>query len=583
MIARRVLGGNVNGLLAYLWGPGKRDEHEDPHLVASWDGTYLGDGAALPALEPKQLESGRYAIGDLGRLLRQPVDADQFAPAKWVYHVSLRTHPDDPALSDGQWADVAREVMSSVGLSTSEDLSGCRWVAMKHGPDHIHLVATLSRQDGARADLHNDFYRMRAACHRVEQRYALVSTAPADGTAQVASSPRETSEAIRGDALAPATARGSRGPDGRPVVDRRHQPASSTASASSMSGAGASAGVGRPATVRDILRQRVQSAGAGSGDLTEFRDALAHAGVDVHLRMSTRDPDQVSGVSFSLVGGKRDRAGQAIKFSGSKLAPDLSWGKLAARWVTPTPSFPGAAHAAAGAAGKPPTPPRWDVEDEAVWAEAEQIMHAAADKIRAEGAADPDGAGDAAWAAADAARSAADLLEGKAGGPVTDAAEAMARAGRESWRRVPQRSDTGAGLRAVARMMGHAARVASVSGAPLAVRSQVQTAALLAALTALSRAVADLRETQHRTHQADAARLCAERLARVAPTASGHDRAGATRPAPPEATPDPARPKPRRPWRTAAFDDPGKDTVGWTPGTPPAPGRGSPRSPGHGR
>jgi len=76
-----------------------------------------------------------------------------------------------------------------------------------------------------------------------------------------------------------------------------------------------------------------------------------------------------------------------------------------------------------------------------------------------------------------------------------------------------------------------------------------------AALTALSWAVADMRETQNRTHQAAAARLGAERLACVAPVTAGrHATAGAT--------PDTTHPTPRRQWRTAAFDDTGKDTGG---------------------
>jgi hypothetical protein len=31
-------GSRTHGLLVHLYGPGKRDEHTDPHLVGSWDG-----------------------------------------------------------------------------------------------------------------------------------------------------------------------------------------------------------------------------------------------------------------------------------------------------------------------------------------------------------------------------------------------------------------------------------------------------------------------------------------------------------------------------------------------------------------
>ncbi len=29
-------GTNVGGLLRYLFGPGRREEHTDPHIVAAW-------------------------------------------------------------------------------------------------------------------------------------------------------------------------------------------------------------------------------------------------------------------------------------------------------------------------------------------------------------------------------------------------------------------------------------------------------------------------------------------------------------------------------------------------------------------
>lgn len=526
----------------------------------------------------------RYAVGALGSLLRQPVDADQFAPVKWVYHVPVRSHPHDPALTDEQWADVAREMVSSLGLASADDPAGCRWVAMRHGPDHIHIVVTLSRQDGARADLHNDFYRMRAACHRVEERYGLRRTAPADATADVAATSRETSEALRVGAVA-AAAVAARTP-GR-VPGRTPS-------------AGSAGRRERPATVRDILRQRVQRAAAGSSDLGQFRSLLAEAGVDVHLRMSTRDGregDEVTGVSFSLAGGKTDRSGQPIKFSGSKLAPDLSWRQIAARWLLTTDATDqvdqgsGPATAPGGTTAMDEQQVAWVAwgsDEESIWAEAERIMHEAADRIRAEGMTDPDGAGDAAWAAADTARSAAYLLEGEGGGPLTDAADAMARAGRDSYRRIPHRSDTGAGLRAAGRMMAHAARITGTSTGTgtktsAAVRSQAQLTALVTALTALSRSVADLREAQHRAHQAQIARQVATHLRAVAPTV----------PIPPETSSRPrthsdGAPATGRRWRTSAFDD-AKRTRGSSDderqpprGATRSPDRGSDRSPGRG-
>ncbi|NED54253.1 mobilization protein, partial [Micromonospora aurantiaca] len=86
-------------------------------------------------------------------------------------HVSVRAAPEDPILSDRQWAEVAQEVMSRTGLAEGEDEDGVRWVAVRHADDHIHIVATLAREDGVRPEVWNDGYRIRDACREVERRF----------------------------------------------------------------------------------------------------------------------------------------------------------------------------------------------------------------------------------------------------------------------------------------------------------------------------------------------------------------------------------------------------------------------------
>ncbi len=48
VIGRVYRGGDVGGLLRYLYGPGRHTEHEAPHLVAAWD---LESAAELATLE----------------------------------------------------------------------------------------------------------------------------------------------------------------------------------------------------------------------------------------------------------------------------------------------------------------------------------------------------------------------------------------------------------------------------------------------------------------------------------------------------------------------------------------------------
>ena len=47
--------------------------------------------------------------------------------------------------------------MDRTGLAPADDDLGVRWVAVRHAADHIHLVATLVRQDGSRPRIWNDF------------------------------------------------------------------------------------------------------------------------------------------------------------------------------------------------------------------------------------------------------------------------------------------------------------------------------------------------------------------------------------------------------------------------------------------
>lgn len=134
-------GADTAGFLAYLFGPGDRDEHTDPHLVAAWD----------PALPCPARHPDRMTLSTPALLLDALVDAlRRPRPAEHVWHASIRNAPTDRTLTDTQWAAVAAEMVAVAGIAPHDDEHGCRWVAVRHAPDHIHLLATLARQDGRR-------------------------------------------------------------------------------------------------------------------------------------------------------------------------------------------------------------------------------------------------------------------------------------------------------------------------------------------------------------------------------------------------------------------------------------------------
>ncbi len=144
-------GNRVAGLIWYLFGPGRNEEHTDPHIVAGW---------RHPAeLEPPLRGGGRRDFRQLTGLLQQPHAA--LGPRGFdrpVWHCSVRAAPGDRMLSDDEWAQVACEIMHRTGLAPyGQDDDAVRWVAIRHASDHIHLVAMLARQDGTRPRLWNDF------------------------------------------------------------------------------------------------------------------------------------------------------------------------------------------------------------------------------------------------------------------------------------------------------------------------------------------------------------------------------------------------------------------------------------------
>src|SRR5579859_5622435 len=184
-------GERVEGLIYYLYGPGRHQEHTDPHIVAGW----RHPAELEPTLRPDGSRDFRRLLG----LLNQPHAAlGRRGYARPVWHCSVRAAPEDRMLSDDEWAQIAHDVMDQTGLSRyGEDEDGVRWIAVRHADDHIHIVAMLARQDRRKPSVHNDRYRVRDACLAAEQRYGLRSTAPADRTAPRSPSWGENEKAAR--------------------------------------------------------------------------------------------------------------------------------------------------------------------------------------------------------------------------------------------------------------------------------------------------------------------------------------------------------------------------------------------------
>jgi len=382
-------GTRVHGLIYYLFGPGRREEHTDPHLIAGW---------RHPAeLEPPLHPDGHRDFRRLTGLLQQPhIALGSRGFQRPVWHCAVRAAPEDRMLSDDEWAQIAADVMHRTGLSPrSEEDDAVRWVAVRHGADHIHIVAMLARQDGGKPSLSNERYRLREACRAAEYRYGLRRTAPADRTATRRPTCAEHEKT------------------------RRH---------------------GRQEPPRVTLRRAVCTAASGASSEEEFFTRLEEAGVLVRKRFSTRNPGEVTGYAVALP-GDTSRTGGPVWFGGGKLAADLTLPKLRHRW---TP-----AHTRTAERFTP-------AERNAIWEHAARTASDAARQIRQLAGTDPAAAADAAWAAADTLYVAASALGSRV---LRQAADAYDRAARVPHGRIPRSSRAGNSLRRAARLLSVVASV----------------------------------------------------------------------------------------------------------------------------
>lgn len=304
MIGRVVRGWRTYGLIAYLFGPGRHHEHEAPHTIASWDG--------CPHLhQPPHTASGRFDVTGLVAALTDPAAAagvPQRPPEDHnggqrtqgpVWHCSIRAAPEDRELSDTEWSEVVADLLHRTGIARRDDPGACRWVAVRHAPDHVHVAAVLVRQDTLRrVHPRRDYHRVRETCLAAERHFGLRPTSPADHTAPPAATRAEHEKAARNR---------------------------------------------RPETSRDRLRRTVRVAAARATGPEEFLEEL-EADRNLRVRVWRTADGGLSGYAVAVVGDyaqpeslSRD---DLVWFGGRALAADLSATRLTERWASAPPPAP---------------------------------------------------------------------------------------------------------------------------------------------------------------------------------------------------------------------------------------------------
>ncbi|MFD8590587.1 relaxase/mobilization nuclease domain-containing protein [Streptomyces sp. NPDC059637] len=274
MIANIVKPGHkTRGVLNYLYGPGRANEHTDPHLVAAFD-DFVPDPGRHPAATLAQLAD----ILDL-----RVKQAGPKAPKNHVWHCSIRAAPEDRHLTDDEWATIARRVLNATGIAPAGDADACRWVAVRHADDHIHIVATKVR-GGLRPPRNwNDFLRADKELVAIEKEYGLRRVPRGDRTAAKRPTRAEQEKARR--------TRNAR-------------------------------------TSREHLRTIVRTAVSAATTTEEFFRLVEGAGalIDVQYFPS----GDVRGYKVAIADDTNTQ-GEPVWFSGSTLASDLSYPKIAER------------------------------------------------------------------------------------------------------------------------------------------------------------------------------------------------------------------------------------------------------------
>jgi hypothetical protein len=300
-------GANTRGVLLYLVGPGKREEHEEPHLVAGSPEALLTTGDRVLGQDDaaglaRFLDEPRHEFGTRVRIAERDSDGRVVGTRDaHVWHCSLSLHPEEPALSDERWGEICDEFVARMGFAGAEARAQCRWVAVRHGEstggsDHAHLVLALVAEDGARASVHYDQPRAQNAARALEERFGL----------------RRLEARARGTGSRGVRA-GERMADAR--RDRDH-------------GAG---GHDPERGSRQTLERIVRGCATASRNETEFVRALREQNVRVRPRYAEGGRTAVVGYSVRLPGPDSGPS-RAIWFGGSRLARDLTLPSLRLGW-----------------------------------------------------------------------------------------------------------------------------------------------------------------------------------------------------------------------------------------------------------
>jgi hypothetical protein len=303
-------GGQMGGLMVYLAGEGRSNEHEEQHLVAGDAAIMAQHGYSVLDRDTAlaiaaSLDAPRQAFGvEVTRTAKatDPVTGGVVTSrvAGDVWHCSLSLRAEEGELSDEKWGAIAQDFADRMGFTETSGKAACRWVAVRHGlstngNDHIHIAVSLVREDGTKASTHNDFPKAQEVCRDLEREYGLEQLeSRGQGLGERGVKPAERERATRTNSV---------------EVDAHR------------------------------MERTVRAAATASIDEGEFVRRLRRGGVLVRPRFAAGRDDVVAGYSVAV----RPPAGeQPIWYGGGRLARDLTLPRLREGWSDSPTSAQGA-------------------------------------------------------------------------------------------------------------------------------------------------------------------------------------------------------------------------------------------------
>lgn len=307
MIANIVDGGDTAGLMRYLVGPGRANEHVDQHLVAGDEVIMMrfGDWSQLSTAQATEIahsiDSNMTARGltPTGPIRNYNAETGRTEVVdqgpNHVWHCSLSLSPEEGPLSEEKWEGIARDFMDAMGFTEASGKAPCRWVAVHHGTsknggDHIHIAANIVREDGTKWSRWQDQVVASRAINTIERTWGLevIESREHDRCARA-----DTAEALN-------------------AATKAH----------------------KPTTDRAALETRIRAAAAAADSEVDFIRRARELGVRLRPRFASGRTDIVLGYSVAL----HTKPGERTQwYGGGSLARDLTLARLRDRWPdTPT-------------------------------------------------------------------------------------------------------------------------------------------------------------------------------------------------------------------------------------------------------